>query len=292
MRRGIAALAFVCVLVLPACNRREPLPQGSRTARGTLERVEISLTRRGTHALAREGEQFTYVESPTVDLHALEGRTVELQGTYEENTDRRDLPVFVVTKVTGGAVGQKRAWTIPSLGVSFSVPREWKGDVTKSVARFTVSGSTLPMLRVLVETADALPFDFRTLTSSGTDLRLMPLVIGTRKAVTVETDGQPSFTVYVDLDAASATDDRLLAFVFRLEEDADVAAIQREDALGIVRSLAFRASSAPRATTPQSGTGSAAEGKPCGGPAGVLCPSGYSCQITDAATDIGVCKRL
>jgi hypothetical protein len=271
----------------------DPLPQGPQTVTGVLKRADISIKRRGTHVLLRGEEPVYYVESSTITLRPLEGKQVELQGTLEYNTDPKELPVLVVTKVLGGIAEERRAWTVPSLGITFDVPRSWKGSVAKSVAQFTVSGSALPLLRVLSEDASALPFNFQTLTSSGTDLALTPLVIGTRKAVSVLNETQGSLAVYVDPDPVTADDKKLLAFVFHLEPDENGETGDQEEAyIGMVRTLRFKAQTLPSSPAQSTGTGASADGKPCGGPAGVLCPAGYSCRVTDTATDIGGCQRI
>jgi hypothetical protein len=38
-------------------------------------------------------------------------------------------------------------------------------------------------------------------------------------------------------------------------------------------------------------TGSGA-GLPCGGTAGILCPGGFYCDITDVANNVGRCKKI
>ena len=176
MRRGLSLIALATVLLIAGCGPREaPLPAGLQNIRGQLRRADISLTRRGTHELVQNDVAVYLVESPTVNLHQLEGKEVELQGMLERNSDPAALPVLVVTSIVGGQAESMRAWSIPGLGISFEAPRSWTGDIANSVAQFTVSGSTVPVLRVLREETTALPFNFRSLSASDTELKLTPV---------------------------------------------------------------------------------------------------------------------
>ena len=295
MRRGILSAVLIGTLFVAACSSPESLPVGEQTVKGTLTRVGISLTRRGTHVLTVDERHAYYVESTTVSLLPFEKRSVTLRGTFEPNIDARDLPVLVVSDIVGGEQEKLRAWAMPALGITVELPRSWEGDVTASQAEFTASGSSLPALRIAREETKNLPFDFTTMTASGSAMTLMPLTLNTRKAVMIAYADQPLVIVTVALEGA-ANAGKVLAFSFRLPADVvtdEARAAERDRVLTYMRTLKFSVASSSRAATaPSTGTGASAEGKPCGGPAGILCPMGYFCRVTDLATDIGTCKRM
>lgn len=287
-----AVLCF-SLFALSACTDTPgPLPQGTQTLKGTLARAEISLRRRGTHLLLQDGQPLYYVESSKVSLHPYEGKEIVLQGVLEYNTEAKALPVLVVDKVIGGDEKPK-VWNVPSLGISFSVPDTWKGNVQASSVQFTLSGSLTSVALISMVDASVLPFNFQSLTASSSTLTLRPLVIGTYKAVSIVREERNNHTVYIDV---GAKDKRFLAFSFALMRTRPLQ-VQVDEQLRIVQSLSVSSSSARssvRTSVSGSANGSAsnAQGKPCGGPAGILCPAGYFCQVTDAVTDIGVCKKI
>ncbi len=296
MRRILLSVACLSVLTVAACNIVEPLPVGEQTVKGTITRVGISLTRRGTHLLQVDPKHAYYVESTTVALLPYEKRSVTLKGTFEPNVDPRDLPVFVVTEIVGGEAEKLRAWAMPGFGITIELPRSWDGNVTTSQAQFTVSGSSVPALRIAREDTKNLPFDFTAMTASGSSMTLMPLMLNTRKAVMISYTDQPLVIFTIALDGA-ANAGKVLAFSFRLPIDISAAkedrAAETERVLSYMRTLKFSGASSSRASAkPVTGTGASAAGKPCGGPAGILCPMGYFCQVTDTATDIGKCKQM
>jgi hypothetical protein len=61
----------------------------------------------------------------------------------------------------------------------------------------------------------------------------------------------------------------------------------------IIRGLRFSSSSSATAVY-QGGSGAVTSvaGIPCGGAAGILCPSGQYCEITDSASNIGRCRAV
>ncbi len=146
-----------------------------------------------------KGKPVYFVESSLVNLRAHEGREADFQGTLEHNIDPRALPVLVVSKVIGGAA-EARTWTIPALQVSLAVPRSYKAVIEGSTATFSASGSLRPLLTVRPEPVDSLPFDFRLVKAgSGAGLRITPLVIANRKAVSVLQEQTGLYVVYVDM---------------------------------------------------------------------------------------------
>jgi hypothetical protein len=58
-----------------------------------------------------------------------------------------------------------------------------------------------------------------------------------------------------------------------------------------LQSVIFQKKSSSSAATTMSGSNASA-GIPCGGTAGILCPAGQYCEITDSATNIGRCRSV
>lgn len=293
--RSAAFVCCMCVsLSLAACRPAPPpLPSGVQTVSGKVERVGISLHRRGTHLLRQGEAPLYYLESTTESLYSLEGREVTLQGILEANTDPHDLPVLVVQKVTKGVDEPVRTWTARPLNISLDVPRSWTATLQRKTAEFTASGSELPVLRITIDKKADLPLDFQSLTASGTDMTMRPLLIGTHKAVAVTGEKPQRWMVHVDAssDAKSST---VITLSFLVVSSSSEPAMQIMAFEKIAHSLVFlvSATGTGKTVTP-SGSGSvAADGKPCGGPAGILCPGGYACQITDVESNVGRCKKF
>lgn len=295
MRRFL--LSCSCLLLLAACGHNEiPLPTGPQRVSGTLERASLSRIRRGTHLLRQHGEAMYLVESRTVSLGTLEGKEVELEGVIEANTDPEALPVLVAEKVLRGGAEQTRRWSLQGLEVSIAVPRSWEAEFQRGGAAFRASGSAVTMLRVLKETSDVLPFNFETFTAEPeSGLRLTPLVLNARRAAALLDEGEQRWSVHVDLGtAASGGRKHVLSLVFPLDPTRTTS-VQVEEFRRIIDSIRFdgSVSSRPRTSVPSSGTGAAGgNGKPCGGSAGILCPAGFYCQVTDLETGVGLCRKM
>ncbi len=298
MKRLLPSL--VCLALLSACGTPPPvaIPEGVQRVSGTLERAELSLSRRGTHLLRQQGVALYFVESSQVNLRMQEGRDVELQGIVELNTDPKELPVLVVERVLRGAEEGVKSWTVASLGVSLDVPKSWQGTAEAKSMRFTRSGSALPILRVFQESSADLTFDWTTLkAATGSELVVEPVVIDGHKGASVYSAQKKAMNVHVDLGQAAAgrVTQLLLTLEFQLDPRVDPE-VELRDFKRIAQSLRFgpasRAPSSAAAGSAASTIGSADEGKPCGGPAGVLCPAGLYCQITDVVSNIGKCKKI
>ncbi len=318
-RKRTLSLLLCCAALLPLAGcRREPppiLPQGVQTVSGLLKKSPISLTRRGTHVLIQNDEPHAYLESSTVDLGEFEDRVADVTGTYERNVDPRDLPVIVVTSVRGGEP-QGRAYAIPALGISLEVPREWKGTIAGAEAQFTApdgeegSGAAIPLLSLFLEGED----DLIGSAPSSENVTDEAVAVGGRSGVRWENTQTGVERVQVDLRPyVSDPKTDVLTFLFTPNEEAlnlpDTWELVKED---VLRSVKFTASSSstfssasasegpPPPSVPgdaSSSQGSAAslnplQGAPCGGEAGILCPQGSYCEITDVEANVGRCKSL
>ena len=220
-------LFLVSAMFLSGCSKKPefPVPAGVQTVRAVVQPVPFSLKRRGTHALiAPDGKMAAYAESTAVNLHALEGRDVQLEGIFEKNTDPSMLPVLVVSKVIEGGDEQTRPWVMTALGISMVLPRSWKGTIAGTTATFTASGYITPVLSItalqMVPPSAASggmyeppPLPVMGSPSSASEL----LVVGLRKAMAdVSPDG--SAWVVTVLPSSSAEPGKMLNFRFALRE--------------------------------------------------------------------------
>ncbi len=295
MRRPfLVAGVLLLAGVLSSCGR-PVLPEGPQEVEGKLERVPLSLSRRGTHLLRDlQGEELAYAESTAINLGTLQNETVTLQGVYELNTNPSDLPVFVVQKVLKGGENTLKHWELPFYGASIDVPALWEGGVIGLAATFHEPATTTPILEVTSGSSSTLPFDFKSFAaSSGSTLKVTPVVVGLKRAASILDEDSGTWTVYVDLSTPASADRRILTLRFTLvDEGAPEEQITRFQRF--VRTLKF--AEKPKPATPSSaaasGTGAVVgDGQPCGGPAGILCPAGYYCQITDQSISSGICKK-
>lgn len=282
------------VLLLAACGKTvQVIPTGVQTVAGIVKPVELSLTRRGTHLLVQHGTSLYYLESSTVNMQSFEGRNVIIKGTVEQNTDPTDLPVLVVSEIKG-AVTQIRSWKISGLGLSVDVPVEWNGKFEGGTAQFTGSGSADPLLTLFLEGDKR--FDGAS-SQAGGDITVTSFALGMRRGVRLVNAGGRE-RVEIDLRPLvkdNAADVLTLLFTpVSGQTDRDAWEGIKTD---IINSIKFTSdvssSSAPSssgsiASQPISGSGA---GMPCGGSAGILCPQGYYCGITDAKSNSGQCRR-
>ncbi len=292
MKRSLLALGLTCAVLFAGCGR---LPEGPQEVEGVLSRVPLSLTRRGTHILKNQhGRELTYVESTAVNLGYIEGKTVTLLGTYQRNTDKRALPVLVVEKVIKGGDDVLREWKLPRLNLVLDVPTLWQGVITGSTAVFHAQGSSGTLLDIRTGSSSQLPFNFKTLSASGS-LQVTPLVLGLRKAAAVVDEEHNRWYVAVDLSSPSSpqTTENVLVLTFKLDPKENIdEQIQRFQRIVKTLTLTEKPRTTPTTPVPSSGSGSvSADGRPCGGPAGILCPAGYYCAITDSSISAGICRR-
>lgn len=308
MKRSVACV-FLSAVLFTACSRSTafPIPEGVQTVYAVLQPIPFSLQRRGTHALVgADGQIAAYAESTVVNLHALEGRQIGLQGVFERNIDPSMLPVLVVQSVLSGG-DDLRLWTVPALSLSLKVPAVWKGSIRGQNVTFTASGYALPVLSITVQPSTsgspgALygPLPLPGGSASSPEL----LVVGLRKASAVLADG----TWMVSVQSSKA-DGRQFLFTFAVRASApiDQQLLIYRAALSTVQfpsagspSRSSRASVAlpPMPQRSSAGTSNGAqrsraagEGAPCGGTAGILCPKGFYCAILDPAGESGACRK-
>ncbi len=277
MHRATSAFfAFFTLAVLSACTHGNPttVRTGPGSATGVVIPVDVSLVRRGTHALVINGKTQFYLESKKENLQAYEGQTVFVRGTLESNFRSEDLPVMIVEFVNT-AYGHEplHAWEVPALNLSINAPETWDAKIEKGIVSFSLKNETSPLLTVSLTSSGSLP--------PGTSL-----YVAGHRGVRTTTEKNVSQDVFIEdngsvihlhFDASTQTS------VKRVEEG-QILLSQFENLLSSLKFLTDQSSSSQL-----TGTGSET---PCGGIAGVLCPSGYFCDITDPQENIGQCRHL
>jgi hypothetical protein len=258
--------------VLVSCSRDipSPLPQGVQTISGLLLPAELSMVRRGTHVLTKNGEELYFVESSLITLRAYERKIVTLRGTLERNVEDKLLPVLIVESVVDSE-STVHEQSIRHLRLTLSVPKDWKHSQEGSTSFFFVPESEDPVLVLSQQDApEEFPF-----------------------GVSIVVDGSPAVRIINEQTGTQAVyvrhGERMLTMLFTAGRS-EHAETLREKWLSVLASVELHEKNLPSNGTP-SGTGAAA-GMPCGGPAGVLCPAGEYCEVTDTEQDIGTCRGL
>lgn len=266
---GFAVLVGAAYFFWPeATHRTNHVEMGPYAAQGVIENTEISLVRRGTHVFVADDATELFAESSLKHLRDFVGKRVAVEGTVRENTSPEFLPVLVVTSIellSGSET--ERTVGIPELGMSLTIPSSWTHGVT--AGRVTLSGSGGVMMTV----------DSRapgTTLPAGTPVR----IAGRNGVRQVLIDGNITVTLPVD--------DRWYVFT-SMTGGADADAFN-----DVLRSVVFdaRASSSAASQSQSSSVALSGSGATvCGGAAGILCPQGSFCAITDSAQGTGVCRK-
>lgn len=290
-------LAFaMALLALSACTERErapSLPEGVQEARGTVRAAPISLSRRGTHLLIVEGNTLSFLESASVDLASFEGDNVKVTGRFIRNISSRDLPVLLVDRIELLRAASKQ-WTIPLFGIAFDAPADWTMTMSGSSVVFMGSGSIGSRLQISGQPLLHTPFAGAAERSED---QLLRLVVASRRALRLFDEDSADETVFVDRGPKSPSDATRVVVLQYKSPKGESTADARELMLRILTSFAFRggassASSSQRSAASASGAQESSRGaaRPCGGPAGILCPAGQYCDITDLVANTGICK--
>ncbi len=268
-------------IMLVACTRSpnnagSGLPLGPASATGTVVATEVSLVRRGTHILRVGNRDLFFLESKIENLQEFDGKTVSVQGILEANSHQKYLPVLIVSSITAlDMPDAPRQWRIPSLGIEVTTPRTWKANIKNDIVTFAVSDNDPTVLTITKKSDVGLP-------QGGT----IDYVDGRR--------GVRQTDKATGLEDAYFIDGKT---VMRLQFTPEQIAMSGADALekahqefdDVIRSLRWLGG-----TTLSAGntTGSGSTSQPCGGSAGILCPSGYYCDVFDAAANIGKCRKM
>ncbi len=273
--KTIVVSAVICVAAVAVSGCKKDLPAhdfGPASATGTLIRADVSLIRRGSHALIVESKKKYYVESRSQNLRDYEGRTVFITGKLEPNTDDTELPVLVAEHVKGPTANEDlHRFEVPSLNLRLGIPESWKGTLQNGAAVFALAGEAEPLMTIRQMSGSSLP--------AGSTL-----FIKNRRTSRVDTVGGASDLFILDQKTViqirfdTATQKKIPT-----KEEADIIAAQFERVLSTISFINDR-----EAAAPETGSGS---GNVCGGAAGLVCGAGYFCNITDFENRIGSCKK-
>lgn len=289
---------FLLALAVSACDssKRPSVPKGIQELQGVVQPASLKVVRRGTHVLMQNGRETYFLESASVNLRDVENHEVTVRGALEANTDPTAAPVLIVQEIVKDELSV-RAWALPTLGVSFDAPNDWEGSILNERALFTASGSSAVVLEVAALALSEAPFQALSDLGMEENDRIMPVVIASKRALRVVDESTGGEQVFLDLGTTvSDPAKRVIAFTFH-PPPSESAAEARETIVRVIQSMALgrkAKSDAPADGGPPTGTGMTAEqeGAPCGGTAGVLCPAGYYCAVTDLQANIGRCKKI
>lgn len=258
--------AFIFLFLLTSCTSHPliVIPDGKQTLTGVLLPVQISLSRRGTHTLMQSNVAVALVESSTVNLRQMEGVDSVVVGHFERNTDPEALPVLVASGVSLVDVVM-RTWQLSAIGITLEVPPEWGPKFLTDGVRFSATGSSV-YLAVSTGALSPLPASNR-------------MAVGGRPAAFVSSSGASTLSIH--------NGSSMILFEFAESIPGGNAVILR-----IIRTILFTAPSSFSSLGTSSGAFPTPDGAPCGGAAGLLCPTGSYCEVTDTITNIGRCRSL
>ncbi len=267
---------LMSICFLSACSHGEQdnkTSVGPTTATGTLIAAEVSLIRRGSHKLIIDGKPTYYVESKSENLREYEGRTVSIQGIVEKNTRQSDLPILVVEKISSdvGSDGL-HLWNIPALNLRIAAPEEWKASIKGTVATFALDNETETLLSIVLLSGSTLP--------PGSTF-----YVNNRPAVRTESAGNTIQEVYI-LEKDTVIRLHFDSSTQRSIQTKEEGTILADEFERLLSNVVFLSDSKRNTISAGSGSGVA-----CGGEAGILCASGYYCNITEGDAKIGVCVQ-
>ncbi len=236
--------------------------------------ADVSLDRRGNHALVIDGKTQFFLESKNENLGAYEGQTVSVSGNLEGNVKAEDLPVLVVTSIkTAHGHEPLHSWDVPALDLRIKAPETWQAKIKDGIVSFSLSGETAPLLSITqVSQTGSLPSGTATYIAGRRGIRTTPERSTTQEIFIQEQDR----IIRLQLDIPSQQS-------IKTVEEGQILLAQFENVLASLKFLSDQSSSAPA-----TGTGA---GTPCGGTAGILCASGYFCDISDPIERIGICRQ-
>ncbi len=267
-----------CILLASCKGGGETPPDMSKllgpyTATGTVSATGASLYRRGTHLLLMSGRPRFYLESKTLNLNEYQDDLVVVQGELTVNTYAKFLPVLQVAsirKIDAPKEEETQEYTVAALSLSLKAPSMWKSILAGGKLSFAHPKEEKPFVTIEKSTVTDLPEG-------------VPLRIDGRNGIRVVEEGTGAHRVFVQL---SNEETILFTFAPQGQESMQL----RDVFYTMLQSVRFTmANSSSSAGSTEVIQGSR---QPCGGSAGVLCPSGEYCDVREIDTGIGICRSL
>lgn len=279
---------LIC-LPLSACKEPAeppPLPEGIQTIEGMLIPAELSIKRSGTHLLQQNGNSLYYIESKSINLKPFEYEFITAKGTVKNNIDPAALPVLVLNEITRPEEALT-GWELKDSNISGQTSAEWVQKGTGSQLEFFYQNSKKPIASIVSQAKKDISFDdFVSQLPAGNFT-----TISRHEAYEIKNDQTGQQVIYINHN------DLIVEIVFApsdKEEHDRWEPVFRHMLKSIVLDSSNKTyKSNPRFTdTTTTSDGVPLDGNPCGGPAGVLCPSGQLCIIDDKNLGIGHCRLM
>ena len=276
LKRKILSIFVLALALIPAllsCGRSDKtLPDvtallGPYTATGTITATGAALYRRGTHLLSMNGRPRFFLESKTVSLNEFQGAYVVVQGELSPNTDPKFLPVIqvgTVQKADAPSEEEMQKYTVDSLKISLDAPRIWKSTITGERLIFTLASETESFIAIGYSADPVIPEG-------------VPVRINGQNGVRVVEEGNHHVFVHTP-------DEKILLFTFGPKGEESMK--ERDAFYTLLQSVEFKGG---EKVPEEEFKGSR---QPCGGSAGVLCPTGEYCEVKEIDTGIGICRAL
>lgn len=262
------------IILLTACGTSGPddVPDdiGPTTATGTITATGASLYRRGTHLLLMDERPRFFLESKSVNLSEYQNVQVVVRGELSLNTHKKYLPVINVAsveKIANADAASLQEYNVKSLALSLEAPSSWKSLLKEGRLTFTHKSEEQPF--IAIET-----FDFVDVPEG------IPVRIDGQNGVRVVDEESGVHRVYVRRGGS-------LVSLFTFGPKGDLSSGERDAFYTMLQSVKFDQISDEVVEEDVSGSG-----QPCGGSAGVICPEGEYCKITEIDTGIGICRGL
>lgn len=253
-----------------ACAKQpqEPsiLPEGRQEISGYLLSAELSLVRRGTHLLLEDGIERYFVESKTIALQTFEGKEVTAKGFLEQNIEPSSLPVLIIEEIQEREDPWKKT-RFDSLGLTLQIPPKWVVEQSHQGVLFHLPSSRHAIVQILQE--ESAP-------PSGTSIR-----IGNRIGVRILNEQSGEQKIVIPFNDSTM-------FITFIPQDPEHLVEERAMFLRLLHSIEWH----EQPENDSSAASSKDYGAPCGGSAGVLCPTGFYCEVKDFKEGIGKCVKI
>lgn len=295
--RVLCSAALICLLSGCTVAVQSTAPLGVQTATGVLLPATLSTQRSGTHVLMQGTRPLYYVESASINLRDFEQKDVKIRGMAQANIAPGEAPLLTAREIIALPTAGMNAWNIPALHLSVEVPQAWDGTFTDDIAIFRVSGSETGAVLTIANRSDIDLSTLERIEKAG-GRTVASIILRGKRAIRSVDQEKHTQLIAIDRGLHPTTYAPLPLVILSFTPPRELSGREFNDVVLAVLptiSLAVQPSSTPSSMRTGSGsTGSSttvSDGAPCGGTAGVLCPSGMFCEITDRASNVGRCKR-